>query len=319
MKTNKKLTEEHMAVIREMFLNGSSYDQISDFMEKEYDLRINKDTIRWHAVRKYKHQQNVNDTKQPNEKTSSGECDVLILSDLHVPYQSDEVLNIVAKHSDAKVIVFNGDLVDCGEISKFCNLKTRSLIDEMMVAHEFLRAVDGAAPDAVKILVTGNHEERWMKYMSKVDDRISPLHSSNILQEIVNGFDYYDHKRNRHMSFSELDRYIVADKWYYQIGDLIVCHPTSFSKIECRTAANAADYFKKLKKDFSTVVVGHTHRQGEVLRNGILAVEQGCLCKQMDYTQKGNLSFSPWNVGYYLAHFDGNEKIIWNKSRLYKL
>lgn len=322
MKETKKLETEHMTAIREHYLDGESYDQIGNFMKDKYGLAIDKDTIRWHAVRKFK-SKNRNERKSLTApaatKSSTGDNKVLILSDLHIPYVRNDILEIINNNRDAKTIIFNGDIVDCGEISVFSNLKTTSLSDEMVCAHKFLSEINNLVPNTKKILINGNHEERWMKYMSKAGDVLPTLHSSNILKEIVSGFTVYDHKKNLKIQCSPLENYQVIDKWYYQIGDLIVCHPVSFSKIECRTAVNAADYFSKLGFNFSTVVVGHTHRQGMVMRNGILAVEQGCLCEQMNYTDKGNLLFSPWNNGYYIAFFGDDEKIDKNKSKLHIL
>lgn len=188
----------------------------------------------------------------------------------------------------------------------------------MEATHKLFTEIDAITPNVKKTLVKGNHEARWERYLANNDTSLTPLHSSNILEEIVRGFTVYDYDMNCSKTYNPLSNYDVIDNWYYQVGDTICCHPISFSKIKARTATMSIDYFVQQGENFNAIVIAHTHKQSFVRHYGKLAYEQGCLCREMPYSKSGKLNYTPQDYGYMLATFkDG--KLQPNNSRMYVL
>lgn len=245
----------------------------------------------------------------------------LVLTDLHIPFHREQVvLDIISKHkNEIDTIIFGGDLVDCEGISSFPKEIRRPLIQEMIIAHQFLKKVDKMTPDVKKILIWGNHEYRYVRYLENKGNELNPFHSMNVLQNIVDGFTYHDRvlkKKTRYKPLS--DNFVVIDKWYVQHNDMIIAHPKNFSKINLRTAVSTLEHFMAKGWQFNTVFIGHTHKWGSTSRFGKWLGETGCLCLPMDYSDTGNVGYTPQDYGYLLVTFvDGITDI--NQSRLYRL
>ena len=292
---------------------GWTYSGISRKVSSIYEVQLSEDQIRYMLVRRDKPKFSI------KEKMSlSGVEKILVLCDLHIPFQLD-VLSIVEKHKDEiSGIIFGGDVVDCAEISKFVGLGKYTLDEEKILTHQLLVEVDKICPNIPKIMILGNHETRWERYLAKNGGVLTNFHSGNILREICDGFTYYDHNKKTSTKYEKLSSYIVVDDWFYQLNDMIVCHPISFSSIEGRTGAMAVDYFVKQGFDFNSCLVGHTHKQASSWRFGKYFAETGCTCKEQEYSHSGNLKYSPCQQGYTLVTFTNN-KYDFNESRLYSI
>lgn len=307
-----KLTEEQIEFARDMCLSGSTYYDACRELETQYGVVINPESLRYYAVRKHKPKESI-----INKLKGNGIEKVLILSDLHIPYHRDDVVDICASHKDEiSMIIFNGDTLDCKSISKYIELGRGSLIDEMAVCHSILNEIDKLTPNARKVMVLGNHEQRLEKYMASRPNELNDLHSSNILREICDGFKKVDHESGTITYYNQLQNYEVLDDWYFEYNGMICCHPLSFSKIPARTAYNAVEYFVRNGFDFDTCLVAHTHHYGSCMNLGKYTVETGCLCKPQPYSASGKLTYIPQDCGYHLAVFkDGKYDV--NESRNY--
>ena len=243
----------------------------------------------------------------------------LIVSDIRIPFDSGVLLAIVERHKDEiDEIIFNGDTVDCFEISCWPSIYKSPLVEEMEATHRLLSDIESMTPNIKKTLVKGNHESRWERYLANHSTSLTPLHSSNILTEIVGGFTNHDYDRSFYITYNPLPNYNVVDTWFYQVNDMICCHPLSFSKVKAKTATMAVDYFIQQGFDFNAIAIAHTHKQSFVRHYGKLAYEQGCLCQPMAYSQNGKLNYTPQDCGYMLATFK-DSKFQPNQSRLYVL
>lgn len=185
-----KLTEEQIEFAKDMCLSGSTYYDACRELETQYGVVINPESLRYYTVRKHKPKESIIDKLKGN-----GIEKVLILSDLHIPYNRDDIVDICASHKDEiSMIIFNGDTLDCKSISKYIELGRGSLIDEMAVCHSVLNEIDKLTPNVRKVMVLGNHEQRLEKYMASRPNELNDLHSSNILREICDGFKKVDHE-----------------------------------------------------------------------------------------------------------------------------
>lgn len=92
-----------------------------------------------------------------------------IINDLHYPFEDssavDKALKIL-KDENPEVIVVDGDLLDCWEISKFEKVPNfgKPLKEELSLGHEFFKELRKRHPDCRLIFVEGNHEFRIKSY-----------------------------------------------------------------------------------------------------------------------------------------------------------
>ncbi len=305
----KNFNDEQRKEIIELGEAGFSYHEISLYVHEQYNIVVTDDCIRKIIQR----------SKPKKSKKNKSQERCLVLSDLHIPYHRDDILEVVKSHAkEIDTLVIAGDCVDCESISKFKELGKIPLIDEMVIAHSVLKAVEDLTPGVKRYVIYGNHEERFVKYLATYDNSLNPLHSSNILQEIIGGFQKHDHRLGQTTVYSGLD-YEVIDQWHMQLNDLIIAHPSGFSKIPGRTVSNACEYFTRNGFDFNAVMIGHTHKIIEKLPNlNKWCYEIGCLCKEMPYAAGGKLGYTPQNPGYAVAVFE-NKQFDVNTSKIYCL
>jgi predicted phosphodiesterase len=244
----------------------------------------------------------------------------LVLTDLHLPFHRPElILPAIEKHEDADFILFGGDIVDCESISKFPKEGRKPLAFEMAVTNSFLRKIDIMTPKSKKVVIKGNHEARFEKYLAEKANELNSLHGNNVLLEIAKGFTYHDKDTGEETEYSPLsDNYTIVDKWFYQLHDLIIAHPAKKpSNQQVKTATRTVEHFLKRGFDFNACFIGHTHQWGVAKHYSKYCGELGCLCREFDYADQGNISFSPQDYGYGVFVFnDGKISIDASEIKL---
>lgn len=256
----------------------------------------------------------IKDIESQIDKISDTER-VLVLSDLHIPFHKDkEIVNIVKEHSNANLIILAGDILDCFSVSTFPKEMHIPLYEELKIASSFLKKIDRLTPKTKKIVFRGNHEFRFKRYLAKFQSEFSPLVFDDILEILKNGFTYRDYKNRKRVIEPLSDNFEIIDSWYYICKDLILAHPTNFSKIPMRTCVSTYDYFKNQGIDFNTLAIGHTHKAGSLIHGGTLLCELGCLCEQMDYANNGNVNYTPQTNGYGVFVFHKDKVDIYSSG-----
>lgn len=256
----------------------------------------------------------IKDIESQIDKISDTER-VLVLSDLHIPFHKDkEIVNIVKEHSNANLIILAGDILDCFSVSIFPKEMHIPLYEELKIASSVLKKIDRLTPNTKKIVFRGNHEFRFKRYLAKFQSEFSPLVSDDILEILKNGFTYRDYKNKKRVIEPLSDNFEIIDSWYYIYKDLILAHPTNFSKIPMRTCVSTYDYFKNQGIDFNALAIGHTHKTGSLIHGGTLLCELGCLCEQMDYANNGNVNYTPQTNGYGVFVFHKDKVDIYNSG-----
>lgn len=259
----------------------------------------------------------IKDIESQIDKISDTER-VLVLSDLHIPFHKDkEIIDIVKEHSNVDLIILAGDILDCFSVSTFPKEMHIPLYEELKIASSFLRKIDRLTPNTKKIVFRGNHEFRFKRYLAKFQSEFSPLVSDDILEILKNGFTYRDYKNRKRVVEPLSDNFEIIDSWYYIHKDLILAHPTNFSKIPMRTCVSTYDYFKNQGIDFNALAIGHTHKAGSLIHGGTLLCELGCLCEQMDYANNGNVNYTPQTNGYGVFVFHKGKVDIYNSGTKY--
>lgn len=240
---------------------------------------------------------------------------VLVLSDLHIPFHKDkEIIDIVKEYSNVNLIILAGDILDCFSVPTFPKEMHIPLYEELKIASSFLRKIDRLTPNTKKIVFRGNHEFRFKRYLAKFQSEFSPLVSDDILEILKNGFTYRDYKNRKKVVEPLSDNFTIIDSWYYIYKDLVLAHPTNFSKIPMRTCVSTYDYFKNQGIDFNALAIGHTHKAGSLIHGGTLLCELGCLCEQMDYSNNGNVNYTPQTNGYGVFVFHKDKVDIYNSG-----
>ncbi len=241
---------------------------------------------------------------------------VLVINDLHIPFQRNDIFTIIKKYKKLDAIIFGGDIIDCKSISSFPNLDDISIEYEIEKAIEFFKEIRKIVGRSTKLIVIkGNHESRWERYISKMHDKkLYKFINPNILEMLRDGMTLYE---NNEMKVIEGDKdIIVINNWYINFNGVIICHPINFYAQPTKNATMAIQYFLD-KEIFDALICAHNHHQSMCYYYGKWAIESGCMCKEMDYIN-GKTSSTNQDYGYVQLIFD-DDKISINDSKIYKL
>lgn len=248
---------------------------------------------------------------------------ILAISDLHVPFHLPvETFSEYAGRIDALVI--NGDLIDFSAISKFSKCYRNSPMDEIIECRQYLiDLIEYLSPKDVYITF-GNHDVRLQAYLSKnLDTDLLELMPETPIDLIVDdGIRRYD-KRSKSKVWYEPIRKVFPDvefhyegDWRIKIGSVWFAHPLTFSSGNLKTAEKALDYF--LKNDLgrvTAIVLGHTHKSGDIRKGLIQVYEQGACCQteKMTYTD-GRLT-DKQQKGFMFVALDENGDLMYDATK----
>ena len=226
---------------------------------------------------------------------------VLIISDLHFPYQVNGAIRLAinyGKELNVNCILINGDLFDFAGISRHeKDWRQRSVYEEFEAVRMFLNSLRKYFPKAKIVYKLGNHDERWEKWLF--------LRAPEI-------FDDPEFKLESRLRLGELKIDIVKDKLPIKIGKLTVLH--GHENIGGSGGVNPAR--STFTKTLNSVLVGHYHKtslHSESRMDGeIIGVHStGCLCEMHPHF----MPINKWNLGFaYVEHeIKTGEYIVYNK------
>lgn len=243
------------------------------------------------------------------EKYNDGKSKkILSLSDLHAPFiDFSAVEEAIKNHSDADILMLNGDVFDGHALSDFDKLNDFDIEIEFKQVFTLLDVVTKHFKHV--IWNGGNHDfTRFMRYVSRKFGQ----GMKKYVMKRLNPIDYIAEK---------YDNILVVPHNWVQIGKCIFTHPDGYSSALMSTAMNQAAYLRANKdflphSEFQAVVQGHTHDLGEYYVNGTKIIEQGSLCVMMDYRFDKPTS-RKWVTGYAVVHLDNEGNVDFNESRNY--
>ena len=147
------------------------------------------------------------------------------------------------------------------------------------------------------------------------------LLDSQLLRMLEEGFKFNIGTKRKQYKAIENFKYI--DKWYARLFDnLVICHPKDFSNVPAKIAEKSAEYFLNrgiIEKD-DIIFIGHTHKFSQIVstrRQDVFVVENGCSCKPMDYSDRGNLNYGNQVNCYTIVEFEEGNKINKNDIKTY--
>lgn len=248
---------------------------------------------------------------------------VMIINDLHCPFERSDVLDIIKKHAhEITKLVIAGDLADCSAISSFKHIKNETLLDELNYTYEFMKKVRAILNNGQEIIIfNGNHEERLRTLICKMHEKdLQKFINPNILEMLVDGYTIYED--NKKKQIKGIEGITVVPHWYIQLDRMVICHPKDFSRVKGKMLESVTEYFVNKGFDFDLVVFGHTHKFSCGIidrRSNKIALENFCMCKPQDYADCGKLGYTNQAYGYSIIKYNNDEKINFNNIEYYNL
>ena len=292
----KTIDEDYSELSELVFGKGKQYNS-SEVRKRFYGIRDYLETL-------------------GDNQSDDGYTEVLIMNDIHLPYNRDDVLTEIEKNNNVDYIIIGGDLIDCESCSFWAKWKHPNVTEELILAHKFLNEVNEIInPLKTKIIcIRGNHEYRYTReIMNMKEDQLKNLLNPNLLSMLENGFKFYED--GEEITYKPIENFTYINEWYAKLfNNLIVAHPTDFSVVDGKICERAAEYFlnEGIGDKEDIIVFGHTHKHSAMnvnRRQGVYTIENSCMCKPMDYANTGKLKFTPQNYGYTVLKFKEGKKI----------
>ena len=246
---------------------------------------------------------------------------VMIINDVHIPFQHEGLLNEIEKHKDIDYLVVGGDYIDTESCSSFPMLERPTLEQELIAAYEYTKKIKDITKAEIYCIV-GNHEERLEREITKMQQKgIQRMIDPQLLRMLSDGFSFYINGKK--ITYDKIEGFNYIHKWYTKLFDnLIVCHPKNFSNVPGSVAEKAAEHFlnKGVYEKGDIISVSHTHKYSNLIcsrRQDAFVIENGCSCKAMDYADRGNLSYGTQVNCYTILEFTEGEKINYNDIKIY--
>lgn len=244
---------------------------------------------------------------------------ILSISDIHFPLAREDLLEeILGEHSDADVVVVNGDLMEGYIFSTFAKNKSIAALDEYRLAFLFVKTLSERFPKVV--LVDGNHDIRAGKALKSggFDKDASQVLRPNLMARIANGelLDSTGLLVDK-LNFDNVI-YEQRESWFVKIGKTIFMHPHGRGgSAPGHTVINHGEKLRRRYQegDVDSVICGHTHKVYKGIINGVMYVEQGYLAGVLAYlhSPRSDYRFNYQN-GYAVIYQDADGNTDFNLS-----
>jgi len=180
--------------------------------------------------------------------------EILILSDVHVPYHSVDALTVAlrwGRQHGINTVFINGDFWDFHQLSHFMkDPRKRKFTEEREIGWRVLDTIRKVFPDAVIYFKAGNHSERWEKYLK--------VKAPEIFDTEEFGLDIILKLGERGISY-------IGDKIRVKAGKLFILHGHEYGGGS--SSVNPARWlFLKTK---GNALCGHFHQSSEHIENNI--------------------------------------------------
>lgn len=195
---------------------------------------------------------------------------ILLLSDIHVPYHNIQALTLALKYgldNDVNTILLNGDIIDFYAISRFeKDPRKRNFGHEVLMTRQFLGTLRKLFPNAAIYYKCGNHDVRYDHYIMR--------NAPDLL-----GMDEFNFE-----SLMHLDKYnitFIPDKQIIHAGKLTILHGHELGASVFSPVNIARGLFLRAK---DSALCGHHHQASEHTEpniNGKITTcwSVACLCE----------------------------------------
>ena len=227
-------------------------------------------------------------------KVDSKRC--LILSDIHAPFHDEKAVEAAVNYGKEKKIdtlILNGDCLDFFSISRWeKNPLDRCFGEELKIAKAMFNYLRKTFPKARIIFKDGNHEERWLKFMTVKAIELLDVECFSLPQLLSLAHFKIEHLgEKRPILLNGNDFCVIHGHEFYGAGSGVNW---------------ARGYQQKTKMN---TISGHLHRPQdhvENMPNGDVmeSYASGCLCDlNPDYSPLNN-----WGHSFIYAEKKGKQK-----------
>jgi len=195
---------------------------------------------------------------------------ILLLSDLHIPYHNIAALTAALKYGlehEVNTILLNGDVIDFYAISRFeKDPRKRNFGHEVLMTRQFLETLRKLFPNAAIYYKCGNHDVRYDHYIMR--------NAPDLL-----GMDEFSFESLMHLD--KLDITFIPDKQIIHAGKLTILHGHELGASVFSPVNIARGLFLRAK---DSALCGHHHQASEHSEpniNGKLTTcwSVACLCE----------------------------------------
>lgn len=233
------------------------------------DKLIDKSYIRPKGVYNYHMIPESDETKYEPFRLPKIQNNILLLSDIHIPYHNIPAINAVFNYGIQKnvnTIIINGDFIDSHHLSRFeHDPRKRNFKEELDICREFFDSLQEAFPDVVIYVKEGNHDRRIKSFLMNKAPELFKVEEFNL--DVL-------------LNFGERSIYWIPDKRILKAADLNIIHGDEIGKGN-NPVNFARTIFTKTKK---CTIGGHLHQTAEhsepTIEDDIIACwSVGCLCE----------------------------------------
>jgi predicted phosphodiesterase len=235
---------------------------------------------------------------EPYYLTSSKK--ILILSDIHFPFQHNQALETALEYGYKKgvdTIVLNGDILDMYSVSRWEKdpRKRVGISHELDIARNFLKALRTNFTDAQIVFKEGNHEERMETYLRVKAPEL--LDTDEFSLEVL-------------LRMNEIGGRYVKNKKIIKAGHLNIIHGHEFGRSVFSPVNPARGFYNRGKVN---LIAGHNHQTSEHSEpnmNGkeISCWSTGCLCD----LRPAYMPYNKWNHGGAIVKMYGDDFLVDN-------
>ena len=248
---------------------------------------------------------------------------ILTLSDIHFPFGLiDELRKAIELHSDADIVVLNGDILDGYAFSTYGRGRRIAALKEYRMAFDFVKELTERFEKIV--IVSGNHDRRPAKTLARNDfeKEATQILRPDLLARIANGEMLNEFGEcTKKYDFDNV-LYQQYDSWYVRIGKTIFCHPDAYQGGNPgATVMMLNKYFMNRigGEQYDSIVVGHTHRIYKGIFMNRMLIEQGAMASRMPYQHKADLRFPHAMNGYAVIYQDDEGNTDFTESKVFYL
>lgn len=294
----KKLSNENRNVLVEMCKQKRKGESDLSWNEIGAIFGCTGEQVRcWFNHQRYK-DGDIKGMYEPGKET------ILIMSDLHIPeHDEKEILKTCEKHKNASMLILGGDVIDCAGVSAWMSEGITLLDHELIEAHKMLKKIRNTMNKNCKIiLVKGNHEHRVNRMFAANAKQLgTAIVETEILYKLANGFTVHNRNENVRISYPALENVFYCEDRTFIYGDLLVNHPSNYSKIPLNAIKNMYENtFKNKYPQCRVFLMGHTHQLGLCFRDeGVVLGETGCMSFKHDYANDDTRPYGAAQLGYF--------------------
>ena len=239
------------------------------------------------------------------------QCKILHISDLHIPFQAQEVVDyVIDKYADPDntVLVINGEIFDSEYLSSFA-YKSHTLMEEVLQANQF---IEEASKKFQHVFIMDGDYVRSLK--SEVG-----RNAGCFVFPFPTTLNYYL-SRKLHKGMNGLlepgdpiPNVTYVPDIFFQINNILFSYQTNYSLIPGYTIRKVIEAAMNNFVEFDVAVTGHIYEVQTMKYLGKIGIESGCLSQYCDNYTKTDKEFQ---LGYATLEIKSGVCVDYNVDNL---